>query len=110
MRLKRLLPKNPVIQNDGFMSFTTDGGGHGINGHGLVINLHIPESVGAGAYVNHISLHDEEHEFLVNNNAVLRFDPKSVRLQNPNSPHSQIVVDAYWLGQGQAQTIYHADF
>ena len=96
---------NGVIQNDGFMSFSTDRNGHGLEGHGLIIDLHIPESTGAGAYVNHISYHDEEHEFLVNNNAVLKFDINSVKPVDPKYPQKGYTVDAYWLGQAQAQTI-----
>ena len=96
---------NGVVQNDGFMSFTTHAQGHGIAGSGLLIRLHIPESKGAGGYVAPISQHGGESEFLVNNNAVLKLDINSVRPRNKEYPQNGYIVDAYWLGQAQAQTI-----
>ena len=71
----------------------------------LLIILNITVLSHVHFYVNHISYHDEEHEFLVNNNAVLKFDINSVKPVDPKYPQKGYTVDAYWLGQAQAQTI-----
>ena len=83
---------NGVVQNDGFMSFTTHAHGHGIAGSGLLIRLHIPESKGAGGYVAPISQHGAESEFLVNNNAVLKLDVNSVRPVHKEYPQNDMLV------------------
>lgn len=95
-----LSPTGGVVQNDGFMSFTTYRGGHSIAGHGLIIRLRVPPSVGAGAYVDHISSHQGEQEFILNNNAVLKFDLSSLRREGGTT-----YIDADWIGNTSAQTI-----
>ena len=92
---------NGVVQNDGFMSFTTNKGGFGVAGSGLVIRLRVPPSVGAGGYVDHFSSHEGEKEFILNNNSVLRFDLNSMYTDNAGRVH----IDADWLGRAKSQTI-----
>ena len=101
-QVKDFLSKsNGVVQNDGFMSFSANRGGEGIEGRGLLIHLRVPPSTGAGAYVDHMSQNDGEREFILNNNAVLRFDPKSVYEDKVGRIH----INADWLGRARAQTI-----
>lgn len=92
---------NGVVQNDGFMSFSADPRGRGINGNSVVIHLRIPPSKGAGAYVNPISSNMGEMEYVLNTNAVLKFDTNSVEKKSDGKIH----VTADWLGQAQMQTI-----
>ena len=100
-QVKKFLENNGgVLQSDGFMSFGANDHGMSLAGSGLVIHLQVPPSKGAGAYVNPISSHKGEEEFIVNSNSVLRFDPKSVTEMG-----GKIHVTATWLGQSKMQTI-----
>lgn len=89
-----------VLQHDGFLSFSTDPNGHGIEGKGVVIHLKVPPSTGAGAYVQHISQHSGENEFLLNNNVVIKYDYNSMYKDGHG-----IHINAEWLGNAEAQTI-----
>lgn len=89
-----------TVQNDGFMSFSTRYDGIPLEGSGLVIHLRIPPSKGAGAYLGSNVGINRESEFLVNSNAVMKFDPSSMYSSN-----GQIHITADWLGQAKAQTI-----
>lgn len=93
---------NGVLQHDGFMSFGANDKGVSIAGSGVIVKLRIPPSKGAGAYVNPISLHkgQSENEFLLNNNAVLKYDVNSVKMVG-----GKVYVEADWLGQAKSQTI-----
>lgn len=90
-----------VVQNNGFMSFSTKPDGHAVDGTGIVIKLKIPPSVGAGAFIAPFSYHQNEKEFLLNNNAVLKFDYDHMY----GDSKGNIVIPADWLGTEQAQTI-----
>ena len=89
-----------VLQNNGFLSFGANEHGVAIAGSGLVIHLQVPPSKGAGAYVGTISEHKGEQEYLLNNNALMKFDPNSVK-----SVGGKIHVTAQWIGQAKMQTI-----
>lgn len=95
-----LKPSNGVLQHDGFLSFSTNKDGHAIAGSGVVIHLKVPPSKGSGAYVAGISSHSGEHEFLLNNNAVIKYDYNSMY----SDGHS-IHINAEWQGNMDAQTI-----
>ncbi len=99
--VKKFLTKtNGVLQNDGFLSASADDQGRSIEGSGLVLHFQIPPSVGAGAYVAHLSsLGVYENEYLINNNAVFKFDPNSVY-----SDGVKIHVTGAWLGQAKKQS------
>ena len=100
-QIKNLLAKsNGVLQNDGFLSSGADDHGVAIQGSGLVLHFKIPPSKGAGAYVAHLSsLGTLENEYLINNNAVFKFDPNSVHSQG-----GKIHVTGEWLGQAKKQS------
>lgn len=89
-----------MIQADGFMSFSTVTNGVPVAGSGLIIHLDVPPSTGAGAYVPPIGGNHAEREFLLNNNSILKFDPKSVR-KDSNGVH----VNAKLVGRAEMQTI-----
>ena len=100
-QVKNYLTKNGgVLQSDGFMSFAANDKGISIAGSGLVVHLQVPPSKGAGAYVNQVSSHKGEYEYLLNNNAVLKFDPNSVKEEG-----GKVHVTAQWLGQSKMQSI-----
>ena len=101
-QIKDFLAQNGnVLQNDGFMSFSTDPNGHAIGTTGgLVIHLRVPPSQGACAYLGKFGL-SSENEVLVNNNAVMRFDTESVTKDSNGKIH----ITADWLGQAKSQTI-----
>lgn len=96
--VREAILQNPVRQHNGFMSFSTDKGGHGVEKSDIVVTLKIPPSTGAGAWVKPLSGVKGENEFLVNSNAVIRYDPKSV-----TEKYGKIYVTGYWLGQGSDQ-------
>ena len=97
-----LLPTDGVVQNDAFMSFTVMPDAKGIFGRNMLqIKLRIPPSKGAGAYIADYSTHDGEREFLLNNNAVLKFDTNSIKQREDG----KIEITAYWLGQAKKRTI-----
>ena len=100
-QVKQFLSKsNGVLQNDGFLSAGADSHGVSVAGEGLVLHFKIPPSVGAGAYVAPISsMGMSENEYLINNNAVFKFDPDSVQ-QIGNKIH----VNGEWLGQAKKQS------
>lgn len=82
--------------NPAFMSFSADSAGRAIAGSGLKISLHIPPSKGAGAYIRPLSHIKRENEFLLNRNAVIKFDPSSIKMVDGN-----IYIEADWLGQSK---------
>ena len=91
-----------VIQNNAFLSFSADNEGRHIMGHsGLVMHLRIPPSKGAGAFVRYYSSHPNENEYLLNNNAVLKFDPNSIDV----TPDGKIHITANWLGRAKKSTL-----
>lgn len=91
-----------LIQVDGFMSFSTRKGGVSVAGSGLVIDLKVPKNKGMGAYVSGVGGNYGEREYLTNNNAILKFDEKSVKL---DSKTGKIHVTARLMGRAQMQTI-----
>ena len=90
-----------VVQNDGFMSFSTRSDGIPVEGTGLIIHLKIPPSKGAGAYIGNNYGIASESEFLVNTNTVMRFDKNSLYKDKYDIIH----ITADWLGRAEAQTI-----
>ena len=91
-----------VIQNNAFLSFSADTDGRAIMGHsGLVLHLRVPPSKGAGAFVKYYSSHSNENEYLLNNNAVLKFDPNSVDVDSKGRIH----ITANWLGRAKKSTL-----
>lgn len=102
-QVKNAITKNGgYLQNDGFLSFSTNDKGVAIASSGVVISLKVPPSKGAVAYVNPISLHkgSVENETIVNSNSVLKFDASSVKQVG-----NKIYVEAEWVGQAKNQTI-----
>ena len=95
-----LKPTDGYLQNDGFMSFSTKANGVPVEGHGLIIQLKIPPTTGAGAYIEPVSYHQQEKEFLLNNNAILKFDYNSM-YQDSKGIH----ITAEYVGYNDAQTI-----
>lgn len=90
------------IQSDGFMSFSTRTSGVPVAGSGLVIHLNVPPNKGGGAYIsNSIGGNKGEREYLLNNNSIMKFDPKSVELKGDGRIH----VNAKLVGRGAMQTI-----
>ena len=92
--------KGGYLQNDGFMSFSTKQNGVTVAGSGLVIHLQVPPNKGGGAYISGIGGNPSEREYLVNNNAIFKFDAKSVREEN-----GKIHVNAKYVGRSKMQTI-----
>ena len=92
-----------IVQNDGFLSTSANNKGAAIEGSGLVVTYHIPPSKGAGAYVNPISHNagSYENEFLINNNAVFKFDVNSIHMGSDGKIHAT----AEWLGQAKNQSL-----
>ena len=102
-QIKSTLDKNGgYVQNDGFLSFSTNNTGVAINSSGVIIRLRVPPSKGAVAYVNPISLHkgSTENETIVNSNSVLKFDTGSMKQVG-----NKIYIEADWVGQAKNQTI-----
>ena len=97
-QLKKLLAMNDTFQSNGFLSFTTNLD-HKIFSHnkGVVIDMIMPPNKGGGAWNGYYN--SSEYEFIVNSNAVLKFDPTSVRREKDGLIH----VDAEWLGQAKDQ-------
>lgn len=92
--------KGGYLQNDGFMSFSTKTDGVTVAGSGLVIHLQVPPNKGGGAYVSGIGGNHSEREYLVNNNAIFKFDVKSVRESG-----GKVHVNAKYVGRSKMQTI-----
>jgi len=88
-------------QIDGFMSFSTHSGGSAVDGRGLVIEMKVPPSTGAGAYIGNTYGLKPESEYLTNNNSVLRFDKDSMFTDGKGRVH----IKAEWVGRSEAQTI-----
>ncbi|MBP5423808.1 MAG: hypothetical protein J6Y78_15335 [Paludibacteraceae bacterium] len=88
-----------LIQTNGFLSTTTKPEGTYSHTKGLKINFTIPPNKGGGAYISGIAHNYGESEYLLNNNAVLRFNPKSVKIGD----HGYVEVDAEWVGQAKDQ-------
>ena len=92
-----------LIQNDGFLSFSTRKNGVPVAGSGLVIHLDVPPNKGGGAYIsNSIGGNRNEKEYLLNNNSIMQFDSKSVRTDDNGKVH----VNAKLVGRAEMQTIY----
>ena len=98
---KYLKENGNTVQNDGFMSFSTRKNGYAVEADGLVIHLKIPPSKGAGAYLGNNYGAQDESEFLVNTNTVMKFDSGSMRVDDLGNIH----ITAEWLGRSEAQTI-----
>ena len=96
-----LLKNGDTQQIDGFMSFSTHAGGSAVDGRGLIIEMKIPPSVGAGAYIGNTLGIKDESEFLVNTNSVLKYDMNSMYVDGKNRVH----IKAEWQGRSEAQTI-----
>ena len=94
--VRKALEDNPYKQFNGFQSAST--GYKPVFGGNLVIHYTIPAAKGVGAWVDPISENSGEREFVINTNAVVKFDPSSVRLED-----GIIHVNAQWLGQAQDQ-------
>lgn len=95
------LMKNALSETDGVMQFNgfqSTAAGYRPPWGEMVIHYTIPPSKGAGAYVRPISNHASEREFLLNSNAVVKFDTDSLRFEN-----GKLHVDATWLGQAKDQ-------
>ena len=90
-----------VLQSDGFMAFSTLKNGVDVESGKVVIHLNVPPNKGYGAYVSNVGMNTGEREYLVNNNAVLKFDPNSVY----EASNGQIHVNAKMLGNAKMQTI-----
>ena len=90
---------NGVLQNDGFLSAGANNHGAAIDGWGLVLHFKVPPSIGAGAYVNPISMHEGagENEFLFNSRSRFKFDLSSIRKDSSGRVH----VTAVWVGRGK---------
>ena len=97
--LKDLLSEQQDYQTNGFLSFTTKTE-HGTYSHskGIMIDLVMPPNKGGGAWLG-THFNEGESEFLLNSNAVLRFDPDSVYTDALGRLH----VSATWLGQAKDQ-------
>jgi len=105
-QLKDAIVKNGgIIQNDGFLSAAASNSTtYGANS-GLVIHITVPPSKGAGAFVAPISWAGTgEKEFLFNNNALLKFDPKSVKSVSDGFGASHLEVNAQWVGRATKQS------
>lgn len=94
-----------VRQSDGFMSFSTATNGVSVDGSGLIIHLDVPPNKGMGAYISHVAHNAFEREYLLNNNAVLKFDPKSVWEEKDEWGYNLVHVNAKLLGRAKMQTI-----
>lgn len=93
---------NGLIQSDGFMAFSTRATGVPVASSGLIIHLNVPPNKGGGAYIsNTIGENLSEREYLVNNNSIMRFDPKSVYKDDKGKIH----VNAKLVGRAEMQTI-----
>lgn len=98
---QHLIKGGDVKQIDGFMSFSTHSGGAGVAGRGLVIEMKVPPSKGAGAYIGNTIGLKPESEFLTNTNSVLKFDKNSMWTDSKGRIH----IKAEWQGRSTAQTI-----
>lgn len=90
-----------TMQIDGFMSFSTHQGGSSVEGRGLVIEMKVPPSTGAGAYIGNTIGLKPESEYLANTNSVLHFDKNSMYVDGKGRVH----IKAEWIGRSKAQTI-----
>ena len=95
-------PKDGTLQQNGFLSAGANNHGADIDGSGLVIHFNVPKSVGAGAYVNPISMHSGsgENEFLFNCYSRFKFDTGSIRKDS----YGRIHITATWKGRGKKQS------
>lgn len=93
--------KNGVLENKGFLSAGANNHGAEIDGSGLVIHIDVPPSIGAGAYVNPISVHSgsSENEFLFNRNSRFKFDTGSIK----KDAYGNIHIRATWVGRGKGK-------
>lgn len=95
-------PKDGTLQQDGFLSAGANNHGAAIAGSGLVITIKVPASIGAGAYVNPISLMSGagENEFLFNCYSRFKFDTSSMWTDSSGKIH----INAIWKGRGRKQS------
>lgn len=86
---------NNTLENKGYLSFGANNHGAAIDGSGLVIHTKVPPSIGAGAYVNPISVNagGHENEFLFNRNSNFKFNLNSLRKDSSGKIH----IDAIWV-------------
>ena len=95
-------PKDGTLQQNGFLSAGANNHGADIDGSELVIHFNVPKSIGAGAYVNPISMHSgsDENEFLFNCYSRFKFDTGSIRKDS----YGRIHITATWKGRGKKQS------
>lgn len=97
--LRKLVSENDgTFQTNGFLSFTTNTT-HGTYSHnsGLAIDLVMPPNKGGGAWLG--GHNSSEQEFLLNSNAVLKFDPNSIT----KDQFGRLRISATWVGQAADQ-------
>ena len=92
--------KDGVLQSDGFMSFSTRADGVPVAGKGLVIHMDVPPNKGFGAYVSGIGGNHGEREYITNNNAIIKFDSKSITTDKKGNIH----INAKMLGTAKMQS------
>lgn len=98
-QIKQQLSKtNGVVQLNGFLSSGADDHGVSVQGSSVQITFKIPPSKGAGAYVANHSNIKGENEFLLNNNAVVKYDLNSIKKVG-----GKVYITAYWLGNAKDQ-------
>lgn len=87
-----------ILENKGFLSAGANNHGAEIDGSGLKIHFDVPPSVGAGMYINPISLHkgSTENEFLFNSYSNFKFDLSSLKYGSDGNIH----INAQWIGKG----------
>lgn len=87
-----------ILENKGFLSAGANNHGAEIDGSGLKIHFDVPPSVGAGMYLNPISLHSGsgENEFLFNSYSNFKFDLNSLKYGSDGNIH----INAQWIGKG----------
>lgn len=87
-----------ILENKGFLSAGANNHGAEIDGSGLKIHFDVPPSVGAGMYINPISLHKgaTENEFLFNSYSNFKFDLNSLKYGSDGNIH----INAQWIGKG----------
>ena len=87
-----------ILENKGFLSAGANNHGAEIDGSGLKIHFDVPPSVGAGMYLNPISLHkgSTENEFLFNSYSNFKFDLSSLKMGSDGNIH----INAQWIGKG----------
>ena len=91
-------PKDGTLENKGVLSFGSNNHGAAIDGSGLVIHAKVPPSIGAGAYINPLSMVSgaSENEWLFNSHARFKFDLSSIKVIG-----GKIHINCVWKGRGK---------